>query len=87
MKNAKKQLTLVAAFLLAAAANAQVFILSDEEFANNKRANAPGAGPLAPYQGGDLDQTLDNYSPVGSGIALLAALGGAYLLGKKRQKK
>lgn len=85
MKNAKKQLTLVAALLLAAAANAQVFILSDEEFSNNKRANAPGAGPLVPYQGGDLDQTL--YTPLGGGMAILAALGGAYLLGKKRQKK
>lgn len=85
MKNAKKQLTLVDALLLAAAANAQVFILSDEEFSNNKRANAPGAGPLVPYQGGDLGQTL--HTPLGGGMAILAALGGAYLLGKKRQKK
>ena len=84
MKASKKHTFLAALLMMAAVAHAQVFILSDEEFSNNKRANAPGAGPLVPYQGGDLDQTL---TPLGGGMAILAALGGAYLLGKKRQKK
>ena len=85
MKASKKYTFLAALLMMAAVAHAQVFILSDEEFSNNKRATAPGAGPLVPYQGGDLDQTL--HTPLGGGMAILAALGGAYLLGKKRQKK
>ena len=83
MKNAKKHLTLVAALMMAVAANAQVFILSDEEFSNNKRANAPASGPLVPYQGGDFDQTL--YTPLGSGWLVLDGLGTAYLMSKRRK--
>ena len=33
-----------------------------------------------------LTQDQTNYAPVGSGVLLLAALGGAYLLGKKKEK-
>ena len=29
----------------------------------------------------------EDYAPLGSGIALLAALGGAYLLGKKHKEE
>ena len=42
-------------------------------------------GPLLPLQHGDPSNADADQVPVGSGIALLAALGGAYLLGKKRK--
>jgi LPXTG-motif cell wall-anchored protein len=37
------------------------------------------------YHGSGDDQT--NYLPLGEGILLLAALGGAYLLGKRRKEE
>ena len=40
------------------------------------------AMPLLPQHGVDTNQP----APLGSGIALLAALGGAYLVGKKRRE-
>ena len=45
--------------------------------------NASGvAMPLLPQHGQETNQP----APLGSGIALLAALGGAYLVGKKRRE-
>jgi len=41
------------------------------------------AMPLLPQHGQETNQS----APVGSGIALLAALGGAYLVGKKRREE
>ena len=81
MKNKLRTVILTIALMLTTAAHAQVFLLADEEIDNNKRFK-PGTGPVIPYQGGDLDQTL---VPLGGGLALLAALGGAYLLGKRRK--
>ena len=41
------------------------------------------AMPLLPQHGEDTNQP----APLGSGIALLAALGGAYLVGKRRREE
>lgn len=82
MRNKLRTIILTIALMLTTAAHAQVFLLTDEEIDNNKRFN-PGTGPVIPYQGGDLDQTL---VPLGGGMALLAALGGAYLMGKRRKE-
>ena len=41
------------------------------------------AMPLLPQHGVDTNQP----APLGSGIALLAALGGAYLVGKRRREE
>ena len=82
MKKARKHIALAALLLCMASASAQVFIVTDEEFENLHRT-IKSNGLIVPYQGGDLDQTL--YTPVGSGIALLAALGGAYLIGKRKK--
>ena len=41
------------------------------------------AMPLLPQHGEDTNQP----APLGSGIVLLAALGGAYLVGKKRREE
>ncbi len=46
--------------------------------------NAGGpAMPLLPQHGEETNQP----APLGSGIALLAALGGAYLVGKRRREE
>lgn len=66
-------------------ADAQVFIISDEEYMNNTRYGTGDINnvPILP-QGGQLDWTL---APIGDGVLLLLGLGGAYWLGKKRKKK
>ena len=43
------------------------------------------SGPLLPLNHGSSSSADADQVPGGSGIALLAALGGAYLLGKKRK--
>ena len=83
MENIRKHFTLAALLLCMASASAQVFTLDEDEFNNSLRHPAP-TGPLVPFQGGDDDQSL--FTPVGSGLALLAALGGAYLVGKRRKE-
>ena len=77
------------ALLMAASlpkANAQIFIVDEQEFLNNSR-NRVTAGQLPNIP--NLGTTYDQYAPLGSGWLLLTGLGGAYLLGKrqKRQKK
>lgn len=81
MKNTLRTVILTIALMLTTVAHAQVFLMADEEIDNNKRFKA-GTGPVIPYQGGDFDQTL---VPLGGGMAILAALGGAYLLGKRKK--
>ena len=50
--------------------------------AEGDNAGSP-AMPLLPQHGEDTNQP----APLGSGIVLLAALGGAYLVGKKRREE
>ena len=82
MKFSKKIFALASALMLAVAAHAQVFILSDEEFEDSKRGPSVNGTPLVPQQGGDIDQSL---TPLGSGVLLLSVLGGAFLLGKRKK--
>lgn len=84
MKNTKIYIILAAALLLMNAVHAQVFIISDEEFLNSERLSQNTTIPFIPYQGGDSDQTL-NYTPLGSGWLVLAGLGTAYLIRKRRK--
>ena len=78
----KKILLIFTLFLtLAAPLRAQVFIMEEDE---NEFRNVFGNGEWnnVIYHGSGDDQT--NYLPVGEGIMLLSALGGAYLLRKKK---
>ena len=50
--------------------------------AEGDNAGSP-AMPMLPQHGEDTNQP----APLGSGIVLLAALGGAYLVGKKRREE
>ena len=79
----KKKNIIIAAVLLTLVlpVRAQVFMMEDE---NNELRTVFGNGELSNVivHGSTDDQT--NFVPIGSGVMLLAALGGAYLM--KREK-
>jgi hypothetical protein len=64
-------------------------ILTDEDAGLNARAgsDATGINVMVPLQNSNLDQWKTNVVPLADGLLLLAGLGGAYLLKKKRSKK
>lgn len=62
--------------------NAQVFI-ADNEFEGTMRLEGEEYVLVVPTQGHDADQ----FAPVGNGLLLLSALGGAYLLTKRKKQK
>ena len=62
---------------------AQILILSEDEFINNDRAYSPSPIIVVPTQGSDQDQ----YVPIGDGMLTLLGLGSAYLLHKQKQNK
>lgn len=81
-------LTAVASLMLVFSAKAQVFVL--EEDGNNRDGGKP-IEFIVPDHFENDDQTPGEeeeppYTPLGSGVIVLAGLGGAYLLGKKRKK-
>jgi len=67
---------------MAAPLRAQIFIM-DDEFEGKLRQNIPEENLWVPITALDSDQS---FTPLGEGWLLLTALGGAYLL-KKRKKK
>ena len=84
IRNSKKVFMLLAAvLLLSMPLRSQVF-LTEDDLDSETRGNWSDIGLIVPIHEQDFDQA--EYSPLGSGIALLAALGGAYLLGKKQKK-
>ena len=65
-------------------ANAQVFIMSEEEEIGTARPSITNTDfPIVPTQ----NVTYDQLAPLGEGIMLLAALGGCYLVGKRRKEE
>ena len=81
----KKILLIFTLFLtLAAPMRAQVFIMEDDE---NEFRNVFGNGEWnnVIVHGSPDDQT--NWVPLGGGMFLLAAMGGAYLLKRKKENK
>ena len=61
-------------------------ILTEEDAGLNPRATAPTSTShvMVPLQGVDFDQW--EYAPLGDGLLILAGLGGAYLLAKRKRK-
>lgn len=74
---------LILTFALAMTAHAQIF-LEDDESSTRLNSNDPNVYVDLP---GGFGTGVDWYTPTGSGIALLTALGGAYLLKKARKTK
>lgn len=86
----KRTIALMAIMMMSMAlvpeVKSQVFMLDYLEEAESDRIGRPQIEGLDLPTTPQLGITIDQYAPVGSGIAVLAALGGAYLLGKKRKK-
>ena len=85
MKNFRNKIVVILTMLLFTVGSmpAQVFIM-DEDVGGNIRLGESEFTMPVPYEGGDLDEYL--FVPLDGGWLLLAGLGGAYLL-KKRKKK
>lgn len=85
MINRRKHIIIVALLLLlASAAPAQVFT-TDEDVNLRETAGDMDVLGRIPYHSVDYDQA-NAYAPAGEGIMLLTALGGAYLLGKRKKE-
>ena len=79
----KKIMMIVAALLLTASmSQAQIFLMDEEEYGLRDGSLPEEISLIVPLHG----VTYDQYAPIGGGTLLLAGLGGAYLLGKKRKK-
>lgn len=84
-KMKKKSIIIIATLMLMLGGNAkaQIFIMNEEEYTNERVKGQVGGGlPIVPIQ----DVTTDQYAPLGGGTLLLGLLGGAYLLGQRRRK-
>lgn len=80
----KKINILILGLLLSTAAQAQIFMTEDD---HNLRSRSSEVLGVVPLNGVNYDQTNETYTPIGEGVLLLAALGGAYLLKKKKNNK
>ena len=75
---------MAAMLLLSMPLRSQVF-LTQEDLDSERDGQWEDIGLIIPIHEVDFDQA-EPYVPVGSGIAMLAALGGAYLLGKRKKE-
>lgn len=66
-------------------AKAQIVYMDNEEEIGGSRTNSGTGSPEFPNVP-NLDVTYDQLAPVGEGLVVLAVLGGAYLIGKKRKE-
>ena len=82
MKKLVVSIAIAAALMMASAPTmAQVF-LSDLDGSNNRgEITEEEFGVMVPTEGVNYDQ----FTPVGSGVVVLAGLAGTYLLGKRRK--
>ena len=69
-------------FAMIGPANAQVFMMNDNG-SRNGISHEELSDLNIPFHLENYDQA---YAPLGNGLILLAALGGAYLFGKKRKE-
>ena len=83
----KSLVIIILAMLIGSFAPVKGQIIYTEEDAGislRTQSEAP-MGVMVPMQGADMDQW--KIAPLGNGMLLLAGLGGAYLLSKKRKKE
>lgn len=75
---------MTALLLLAMSATtmAQVFVMDDSENSSRSAMTEEEINLIVPQHGVNYDQ----YLPLDGGLLLLAGLGGAYLLGKRRKE-
>ena len=79
----KKSIIIITTLLLmlSGMAKAQIFIMSDEEYSNERVGSVGGGLPIVPIQ----DVTTDQYAPLG-GVWLLCGFGAAFALLKKKKE-
>lgn len=84
MKKMMKITMMVMMVLMLASAplKAQIFIM-DEEFEGQMRTQYQDFGLIVAIEGDDYD----DFTPLGDGVLALTALGGAYLLTKRKKKR
>ena len=80
----KSIILLVTMLMMALPMRSQVF-LTQEDLDSERMGQWEDIGLIIPIHEQDFDQA-EPFAPMGSGIALLAALGGAYLLGKRKKQ-
>ena len=85
IRNTKKVFMLMAAMLLLSMPLRSQVFLTQEDLDSERDGQWEDIGLIIPIHEVDFDQA-EPYVPVGSGIAMLAALGGAYLLGKRKKE-
>ena len=85
IRNTKKVFMLMAAMLLLSMPLRSQVFLTQEDLDSERDAEWEDIGLIIPIHEVDFDQA-EPFAPVGSGIAMLAALGGAYLLGKRKKE-
>ena len=79
----KRMLTLMTVLLMAVGSAFAQVIITDEDVAHNRaEQNVSNFGVMVPAQGASMDQY--KHAPLGSGILLLAGLGAAYLVKKRK---
>ena len=76
-------LVLIASMLLLSMPLRSQVFMTHEDLEKDRSQKWEDAGLVVPIHERDFADEEEDYAPLGSGIALLAALGGAYLLGKK----
>ena len=81
----KKMLTLMTVLLMAVGSAFAQVIITDEDV-NHNRGTRDGdeIGVMVPMQNVNMDQW--KFAPLGSGVLLLAGLGAAYLVGKRKKQ-
>ena len=85
IKNTKKVFMLMAAMLLLSMPLRSQVFLTQDDLDSEARGQWEDIGLIIPIHEVDFDQA-EPWVPAGSGIAVLAALGGAYLLGKRKKE-
>ena len=79
----KRMLTLMTVLLMAVGSAFAQVIITDEDVNHNRTgANSSDFGVMVPMQNANMDQWTQ--APLGSGILLLAGLGAAYLVKKRK---
>ena len=80
----KKVIAIVAALFMTVGTAFSQVIITDEDVAHNRaQQNVTNFGVMVPAQGANMDQY--KHAPLGSGILLLAGLGAAYLVRKRKE--
>ena len=80
----RKIIRLIAAMVMLAGTAFGQIIYTDEDYNHNRATgNTSDIGVMVPMQNADIDQW--KYVPLDGGMFLLAGLGAAYLIGKRKK--